>query len=69
MITKDMTVGQVLRLYPQTVQIFLELGMHCLGCPSSTMESIEGAAITHGRNVDNLIEQLNHAIETTGKVN
>jgi len=44
MLTKEMTVGQVLRSYPQTVQVFLELGMHCLGCPSSTMESIEGAA-------------------------
>lgn len=62
MITKEMTVGQVLRLYPQTVQIFLELGMHCLGCPSSTMESIEGAALTHGRNVDDLVTQLNNSI-------
>lgn len=57
-----MTVGEVLRSYPQTVQVFLELGMHCLGCPSSTMESIEGAALTHGKNVDELVEQLNKAI-------
>ena len=56
-------MGQVLRLYPQTVQIFLELGMHCLGCPSSTMESIEGAALTHGRRVDDLIIQLNKAVQ------
>lgn len=62
MITKEMTVGQVLRSYPQTVQTFLELGMHCLGCPSSTMESIEGAALTHGKKPDDLVEQLNKAI-------
>lgn len=62
MLTKEMTVGQVLKLYPETVQVFLELGMHCLGCPSSTMESIEGAALTHGRNVDDLMKQLNKAI-------
>lgn len=62
MITKEMTVGQVLKLYPQTAQIFVELGMHCLGCPSSTMESIAGAAMTHGRNVDELVAQLNKAI-------
>lgn len=61
-ITKEMTVGQVLRTYPETVQIFLELGMHCLGCPSSTMESIEGAALTHGKKPDVLVEQLNKAI-------
>lgn len=62
MITKEMTVGQVLRQYPQTVQAFLALGMHCLGCPSSTMESIEGAALTHGRNVDDLVSELNKLV-------
>ncbi|KUO71396.1 MAG: disulfide oxidoreductase [Desulfosporosinus sp. BRH_c37] len=55
MLTKEMTVGQVLKLYPQTVQIFLELGMHCLGCPSSTMEIIESAALNHGQNPDELV--------------
>jgi len=63
MITKEMTVGQVLRSYPQTVQTFLELGMHCLGCPSSTMESIEGAALTHGKKPDELVEQLNKVLQ------
>ena len=62
MLTKEMTVGQVLRLHPQTVQVFLELGMHCLGCPSSASESLEGAALTHGRNVEELVAQLNKAI-------
>lgn len=61
-LTKEMTVGQVLKMYPQTVQIFLELGMHCLGCPSSALESLEGAALTHGRNAEELVEQLNKAI-------
>jgi len=63
MITKEMTVGQVLRSYPQTVQTFLELGMHCLGCPSSTMESIEGAALTHGKKPDELVAQLNKVLQ------
>lgn len=62
LITKEMTVGQVLRNHPQTVQIFLELGMHCLGCPSSSMESIEGAALTHGKKPDELVELLNQAL-------
>jgi hybrid cluster-associated redox disulfide protein len=62
MLVKEMTVGQVLKLYPQTVQVFLELGMHCLGCPSATTESIEGAALTHGRNADELVAQLNKVI-------
>ena len=62
MLTKEMTVGQVLKLYPQTVQVFQQLGMHCFGCQSSTMESIEGAALTHGLKPDELMEKLNKAI-------
>jgi len=62
MLTKEMTVGQVLKLYPQTAQTFMELGMHCLGCPSSTMESLEGAALTHDQKPDELVAKLNKAI-------
>ncbi|RNC29522.1 MAG: hypothetical protein AWM53_00520 [Candidatus Dichloromethanomonas elyunquensis] len=59
MITKEMIIGQVLREYPQTAEVFLALGMHCLGCPSATMESVEGAAITHGKDPDQLVNELN----------
>ncbi len=62
MITKEMVIGQVLREYPQTAEVFISLGMHCLGCPSATMESVEGAAMTHGKDPDELIEQLNKVI-------
>ena len=62
MITKEMIIGQVLREYPQTAEVFLSLGMHCLGCPSATMESVEGAAMTHGKDPNELVEQLNKAI-------
>ena len=62
MITKDMVIGDVLRKYPQTAEIFLKMGMHCLGCPSATMEDIQGAATVHGRNPDELVADLNKAI-------
>ncbi|MDR0433592.1 MAG: DUF1858 domain-containing protein [Gracilibacteraceae bacterium] len=62
MISKDMVIGQVLQQYPQTAPVFLSLGMHCLGCPSATMESVEGAAMVHGKDPDLLIEELNEAI-------
>lgn len=57
-----MVIGQVLQEYPQTVPVFLELGMHCLGCPSATMESVEGAAMTHGKDPDDLVFELNKVI-------
>ncbi len=37
-ITKDMIIGDVLDLDPDTAPFFLEMGMHCLGCPSSRAE-------------------------------
>lgn len=62
MITKEMVIGEVLEKYPQTAKIFLAMGMECLGCPSSTMESVEGAALTHGKDPDKLVEELNKKI-------
>ena len=58
-IEKSMTLGQVLSAYPATAKIFMEFGMHCLGCPHSQAESIEEAAMVHGANCDELVAQLN----------
>ncbi|MDR1603996.1 MAG: DUF1858 domain-containing protein [Gracilibacteraceae bacterium] len=62
MISKEMVIGQVLREYPQTAPVFFSLGMHCLGCPSATMESVEGAAMVHGKDPDALVDELNNII-------
>ena len=58
-VDKSMTLGQVLSADSGTARIFMEFGMHCLGCPHATAESIEEAAMVHGCNVDELIHQLN----------
>lgn len=58
-ITKDMTVGEVLKANPKTAEIFQGMGMHCLGCPSATGETIAGAARTHGVDVNDLLTRLN----------
>ncbi|MGI5901221.1 MAG: DUF1858 domain-containing protein [Desulfitobacteriia bacterium] len=63
MITKEMVIAQVLKEYPQTAKIFSSIGMHCLGCPSSTMETVEGAALTHGKDPDWLVEELNKIVD------
>lgn len=57
--TRDMTVGDVLKSNPKTADIFREMGMHCLGCPSATSESLAGAARTHGLSEDMLLQKLN----------
>lgn len=58
-ITKDMTVGDVLKANPKTADVFRSMGMQCLGCPSATGESIAGAASTHGLSEDELLQKLN----------
>ena len=58
-ITKDTIIGDVLDLAPQTAPIFLSIGMHCLGCPSSRGETVEEAGAVHGVDVDKLLEAVN----------
>ncbi len=59
MITKEMTIGEVLSIHRGTARVFMEFGMHCLGCPHSVGESIEEAGMVHGIHVEELIDQLN----------
>lgn len=62
MITKEAIIGDVLDKYPDTAPLFLQMGMHCLGCPASRGESIEEACMVHGTDPDKLIEALNAVI-------
>jgi len=58
-ITKDMTIGEILRVNPNVAPILLEMGMHCLGCPSAQGESLEMAAMVHGMDVEVLMAKIN----------
>lgn len=58
-ITKDTIIMDVLKLDAGTAPFFLEIGMHCLGCPSASGESIEQACMVHGTDPDALVEKIN----------
>ncbi|GAE89622.1 DUF1858 domain-containing protein [Acetivibrio straminisolvens] len=62
-ITKDMIIADVLQLDRGTAPIFINNGMHCLGCPSSSGESIEDACAVHGIDADKLVKELNEYFE------
>ena len=62
-ITKDMLIGDVLDIDPGCAEYFLEIGMHCLGCPCSRSESIEQACAAHNTDCDALVEKLNKYFE------
>ncbi len=59
MITKDMTIGEVVRTSPEKIEVLAAFGMGCVGCPSAQAETIEDAAAVHGINLDELLEKLN----------
>ena len=62
-ITKNDIIGDVLDQHPETAQLFLSIGMDCLGCPASRGETIEEACMVHGADPDALIEALNAAVK------
>jgi len=58
-VTKDSLIGDVLDYNRETAVFFLQMGMHCLGCPSARGESLEQACLVHGLNVDELVQKIN----------
>ncbi len=58
-ITKDTIIGDILDMDQTTAPFFLEMGMHCLGCPSSRGETVEQACMVHGVDADELVKKLN----------
>ncbi|MGG7142744.1 DUF1858 domain-containing protein [Clostridium nigeriense] len=59
MITKDMTIGEVVKIKDNAPEILMSFGMGCIGCPSAQAETIEDAAKVHGLNLETLLEALN----------
>lgn len=59
MITKDMTIGEVIKKSPNKADVLMSFGMGCVGCPSAQAETIEEAAYVHGINLDELLDALN----------
>ncbi len=58
-VTKDTMIGELLNINADVAPILLEIGMHCLGCPSSQMETIAEAAMVHGIDADELVTRIN----------
>ena len=58
-VTKETIIMDVLRMNEGTAKFFFEIGMHCLGCPSASGESIEDACAVHGEDADALVEKIN----------
>ena len=62
-INKDMTIGDILDVERDTAPFFLEMGMHCLGCPASRGETVEQACMVHGVDPDVLVGTINEFLK------
>ncbi len=63
-VTKDMIIREILMLDAGTADFLLAAGMHCLGCPSASGESLEMACMVHGADADELVEKINAYLAT-----
>ena len=62
-VTKDTMIGELLQIDENVAPMLLNIGMHCLGGPSSQMETIAEAAMVHGIDPDDLVNDINDFIE------
>ena len=62
-ITKKITLSEVLEKYPEAAEIFMNEGLYCVGCGMANLETIEQGALAHGINVNKLVEKLNKKIQ------
>ena len=56
-------IGEIVNQHPETAEVLLGIGMHCLGCPASRGETVEQACMVHGVDVDELIAKVNEHIK------
>lgn len=63
-ITKETSIGDILDFDRGTATFFLQMGMHCLGCPASRGETVEEACMVHGVDADELVKKINEYLAT-----
>lgn len=65
-ITKDMMIMEVLQKFPKTGEVFMELGVHCIGCIAASGETVEQGLKAHGKDdkeIDEIMKKMNKAVK------
>lgn len=62
-VTPHTNIGDLVLFHPETADLLLSIGLHCLGCPSSGVETVSEAAAVHGLDIDELVLRLNAIIK------
>ena len=62
-ITREMTIQEIIEHYPEVLSVFINHGLHCIGCPLAQGETVEQAAKAHKVHFGELLEDLNKAVK------
>ena len=63
-VTPNTLIGDLVLFHPETAELLFSIGLHCLGCPSSGVETISDAAAVHGLDTYEFVSQLNEIIKS-----
>lgn len=66
-VNRKTLIGEIVNQYPETAEVLLGIGMHCLGCPASQAESLEDTCAVHGVDPESVIKAINDKIVDSGK--
>ena len=66
-ITKEMPIGEIVMNHPETMDVFMKYGMHCIGCAAAHFENLEQGCAAHGIDADKMVADLNKAVKKVKK--
>ncbi len=69
-VTKDMTLGDIIKEYPETVEVMLKRGLHCVGCHVAAWETLEQGAKAHGmseKEIESMLSEMNNLVKNIKK--
>lgn len=64
MITREMTIAEIIASHPQTIPVFRSFGLDCMECQIADYEQVEHGAGVLNVDIEELLKALNKAIET-----
>lgn len=62
-ITKEMPIGEIVKKHPETVEVFMKNGLHCIGCAAAHFENLAQGCEAHGLDTGKMVEELNKAVK------
>lgn len=62
-ITKDMPIGKIVMEHPETIDVFMKNGLHCIGCAAAHFENLQQGCEAHGIDTAKMVKELNAAVK------